>query len=212
MDSVRQSSDQNRVNDVVPDSCGALKSLDELRSIPKPEPDHEVQIQQTSPSESTWVSPLCVFCKAIFDEWAKFLLDTKYQVPHYGLWSEVKASAENGCSLCTQFVRAAEIELLRNGEVVRRAVPTKDDGEDSISPDYIKAQGSESVAQNGSSKVPPDPTLGGYVTMSNPGEGYGRIEKAYRLHLRTLNMPLFSFHLENRAARELKGLFSQSRG
>lgn len=203
MTSIEQSSDQNPANDVVPDSClASVQSLAELSSIPKTKQDHEAPIQQTSPS---WFSPLCTFCKTIFDQWDKFLLNTEHQVPHYGLFSEVKASAENGCSLCTQFVRAAQIQFYRDRASLNiyselpsgtAAELAKDEETYLVSPDLDVAQSSMLNARNASSEVPPDQRSEGHVTMSCPGEGHGSIENAYRLHLSELNIPIFLLNLE----------------
>jgi hypothetical protein len=54
-------------------------------------------------SASSWVSPLCHFCKAIFKNWDKFLQDKEFKLQHYGNEFELNASAEGGCALCTQF-------------------------------------------------------------------------------------------------------------
>lgn len=116
---------------------------------------------------------LCAHCRAVLDHWADFLRDNRYQVPHYGLMSEIEASAIDGCSLRTQFIRAAQIHSYRKSR-----------------PSRVKPEKTGSTSPN----LPK-----GYVTMTASGAGHGRLEQVYRLYLSTLEISIFLLCLSNRS-------------
>lgn len=117
----------------------------------------------------TSLSLLCALCKVIIDQWSEFLSDEHHQVPHYGSVSEVQESAAKGCSLCTQFVRAIQIQLSRDGQ----------------SASHLEKTSSKTWPLSSSGSTMSDSHTGpkGHVIMSRPGTGFGYIEKTHRLTL-----------------------------
>ncbi|KAE8449665.1 hypothetical protein EG329_007995 [Mollisiaceae sp. DMI_Dod_QoI] len=127
-------------------------------------------ISSASPGET----PLCGFCRAIFEQWEEFLRDEEFEVPHYGYLSDLEASADNGCSLCGQFADAVIAQIDRDESSFEIIAPDLIAPDSDVEEDLHAGHSSESDTAHG---------MVGQVRMYIPGKGMGHIENTHRLEL-----------------------------
>jgi hypothetical protein len=133
----------------------------------------QISSKQYAHKASSWVTPLCDVCEAIFENWASFLQHRDFQLLYYGSHVQINVSAENGCTLCTQVIFTRESRLIEMADSCRMngTLPTPP----AMSADHKRAGGmrNERNLESASEDTLPEKISQGYVKLHLPGKGRG---------------------------------------